>query len=73
MRRWTTTAILVAMTTASVHGQQRLGPVPPDRLTAEHREAMDAFKKARQTDVFGPFVPLLWSPEVMVRAGAMGE
>ncbi|MBI4885658.1 MAG: carboxymuconolactone decarboxylase family protein [Acidobacteria bacterium] len=61
------------MASAPLHGQTRLGAVPPDKLTAEHRAAMDAFKKARGVDVFGPFVPLLWSPEAMVRAGAMGD
>jgi len=52
---------------------ERLGPVPPDKLTAIHRAAIDAFKEARGADLFGPFVPLLWSPELMVRAGAVGD
>jgi 4-carboxymuconolactone decarboxylase len=52
---------------------ERLGPVPPDKLTAIHRAAIAAFKDARGADVFGPFVPLLWSPELMVRAGAVGD
>jgi len=51
----------------------RLGPVPADRLTAVHRAAIAAFKEARGANVFGPFVPLLWSPELMVRLGAVGD
>jgi len=52
---------------------ERLGAVPAERLTAEHREAIAAFEQVRRTALFGPFVPLLWSPEVMVRTAALGE
>ena len=41
--------------------QELLGGIPTDRLTAVHRAAMAAFKEARGADIFGPFVPLLWS------------
>ena len=51
----------------------RLGPVPADKMTPEHRAAKDAFKKARGMDVFGPFQPLLWSPELMLRTSAVGD
>jgi 4-carboxymuconolactone decarboxylase len=57
----------------SPHGPERLGPIPADKLTAEHREALEAFRKTRRMDIFGPFIPLLWSPEVMTRMAAMGE
>jgi len=36
-------------------------------------EGWEAFRKARRTEIFGPFIPLLWSPEAMVRIGAVGE
>jgi 4-carboxymuconolactone decarboxylase len=42
-------------------------------MTPEHRAAKAAFKKARGMDVFGPFLPLLWSPELMLRASAVGD
>lgn len=62
------------MASAPVQAQQRLGPIPPETLTAEHRAAMEAFRKARGgVEVFGPFLPMLWSPEAMVRTGAMGD
>ena len=51
----------------------RLGQVPAHRLNDEHRAAIEAFKAARSQDIFGPFVPLLWSPEVMVRARELGD
>jgi 4-carboxymuconolactone decarboxylase len=51
----------------------RLPPIPAEEQTAEQRDACAAFKTNRGEDVFGPFVPLLRSPEVMLRAMAMGD
>lgn len=65
--------MLGAVTSSDLSGPERLGPVPADTLTPRHRDALDAFRRARQTDVFGPFVPLLWSPDVMLRTAALGE
>ena len=57
------------------------GPTPPrDRLPEIPAEALDeaqtsasaAFLAARGTPVFGPFVPLLRSPELMTNASTMG-
>ncbi|MBI3048085.1 MAG: carboxymuconolactone decarboxylase family protein [Acidobacteria bacterium] len=61
------------MTSPHIFGPERLGPVPVDRFTARHREALDAFKRTRGAELFGPFIPLLWSPELMVRIAALGE
>jgi 4-carboxymuconolactone decarboxylase len=65
--------MLVDVASVPVHGQERLGRIPAGKLTAEHRDAIEAFRKTRQMDLFGPFIPLLWSPDVMVRMGAMGD
>jgi 4-carboxymuconolactone decarboxylase len=51
----------------------RLPPIPADRLTPAQRESVDAFKAARGVDVSGPFYPLLRSPELMTRTRAMGD
>ncbi|HEY1527284.1 MAG TPA: carboxymuconolactone decarboxylase family protein [Candidatus Angelobacter sp.] len=48
-------------------------PIPADKLTPEQKKASDDFAAERKTPVFGPFVPLLRSPEVMLRAKAMGD
>lgn len=73
MRSFIVGGVLLATTAAPLHAQARLGAVPPEKLTAEHRAAMETFKKARGADVFGPFATMLWSPEAMVRAAAMGD
>jgi 4-carboxymuconolactone decarboxylase len=53
--------------------QDRMPPVPADKLTAAQKKAIEEFKAARSADISGPFVPLLRSPEVLSRARAMGD
>ena len=66
-------AIMVVGTAASGRAQDRMPPIPPDRLTDAQKTAIAEFKAARSADISGPFVPLLRSPEVMTRARAMGD
>jgi 4-carboxymuconolactone decarboxylase len=47
--------------------------IPADKMTPEQKKAADDFLAERKVPVFGPFVPLLRSPEVMLRAKAMGD
>jgi 4-carboxymuconolactone decarboxylase len=51
----------------------RMPEIPADKLTPEQKKAADDFFAERKVPVFGPFVPLLRSPEVMLRARAMGD
>ena len=53
--------------------QDRLPPIPAEKMTPEQRKAAEEFRAARNADVGGPFMPLLRSPEVMNRARAMGD
>ena len=65
-------ALWVAVT-MPLMAQDRMPPIPPEKQTPEQRKAGEAFRANRKQDVFGPFVPLLRSPEVMLRAMAMGD
>ncbi len=71
MRRLVIGGLLLAMTSSPVLAQ-RLGLPPKDTLTAEQRAAMEEFQKQRGVGISGPFEPMLWSPEAMIRAAAMG-
>ena len=52
----------------------RLPPIPSSRMTEAQRQAVEEFKVIRKgADVTGPFIPLLRSPELMVRTSALGE
>jgi len=64
-------AVFVAA--ASAGGQDRMPPIPADKLTDAQKQAVAEFKTARSAAVSGPFWPMLRSPEVMSRARAMGD
>ena len=48
-------------------------PLATDQLNPAQDEASATFKASRGTEVFGPFVPLLRSPELMLRVQKVGE
>ena len=66
-------AAVSAMAANSASGQDRMPPIPADKLTDAQKKAIAEFKEARNADLSGPFVPLLRSPEVLSRARAMGD
>jgi 4-carboxymuconolactone decarboxylase len=51
----------------------RMPEIPFEQQTEAEKKASAEFLASRGTPVFGPFVPLLRSPEVMLRAKAMGD
>jgi 4-carboxymuconolactone decarboxylase len=51
----------------------RMPPIAADKLSAAQRQASDDFLQQRKVPVFGPFVPLLRSPELMTAARSMGD
>jgi 4-carboxymuconolactone decarboxylase len=57
----------------SVSAQQRLPTISPEQYTAEQKKAAEEFLAARKVPVFGPFEPMMHSPEVMSMARAMGD
>jgi len=53
--------------------EDRMPPLAAEELDEEQKKAAEAFKASRGTPPFGPFVPLLRSPEVMLRAASLGD
>jgi 4-carboxymuconolactone decarboxylase len=53
--------------------QDRLPLISDDKLTEAQKKAVAEFVSIRKRAIFGPFVPLLRSPELMVHAAAMGD
>jgi 4-carboxymuconolactone decarboxylase len=53
--------------------QDRMPEIPAFKLTEAQKKATEEFVAGRGTAVFGPFIPLLRSPDVMLRAKAMGD
>jgi len=56
-----------------VTGPDRLPPMPPEQQTDAQRHADAEFRADRNHDVFGPFVPLSRSPQLMMHASRMGQ
>ena len=68
--------VLAATLAAAALGaaaQVRLQTIPPESYTAEQKQAAADFEVARKVPVFGPFEPLMHSPQVMSQARAMGD
>jgi len=57
----------------AVRAQERLPTIAPEAYTPAQKQAADAFLAERGTPVRGPFEPMMYSPEVMTRARAMGD
>lgn len=51
----------------------RMPPISPGKMTAEQKRAAEEFKSGRGYEPRGPFAVMLRSPEVMLRAKAMGD
>ena len=63
----------LAVMSAAAHAQDRLPTIPPSQYTDEQRQAAADFLASRKVPVFGPFEPLMHSPQVMTQARAMGD
>jgi 4-carboxymuconolactone decarboxylase len=72
LRRTSITALLL-LTALAAHSVDRLPTIPPAQYTAEQKQAATDFEAARKVPVFGPFEPLMYSPQVMSQARAMGD
>jgi 4-carboxymuconolactone decarboxylase len=68
-------AVFAAVTlfAGPVMAQQRLPTIAPEQYTAEQKKAADEFLAARKVPVFGPFEPMMHSPEVMSIARSTGD
>ena len=73
MLRVLSAVLVVVASTIPAMAQDRMPPIPAEKQTVEQRKAAEAVRANRKQDVFGPIVPLHRSPEVMLRAMAMGD
>jgi 4-carboxymuconolactone decarboxylase len=63
----------IMLASAPALAQQRLPTIPPEQYTAEQKKAAEEFLAARKVPVFGPFEPMMHSPEVMSIARSTGD
>jgi 4-carboxymuconolactone decarboxylase len=65
-------ALLLTIAVAA-RAAERLPTIPPAQYSEEQKQAAADFESARKLPVFGPFEPLMYSPQVMSTARAMGD
>jgi 4-carboxymuconolactone decarboxylase len=65
--------MFVTVFNTPANAADRLTPISPDNYTEEQKTAAAEFIAARNVPVFGPFEPLMHSPQVMNQARAMGD
>jgi 4-carboxymuconolactone decarboxylase len=53
--------------------RERLAPIAVENMTQQQRLAAEEFKAGRGYDLIGPFAVMVRSPEVMLRAKALGD
>ena len=57
----------------AAHAADRLPTISPEKYTDEQKQAANEFMATRKVPVFGPFEPLMHSPQVMSQARASGD
>jgi len=65
--------MLTSLLATAVHAAERLPTIPPAQYSDEQKKAAEDFLATRKVPVFGPFEPLMHSPQVMSQARAMGD
>ena len=66
-------ALFALVVAANAFGATRLPTIAPGKYTDEQKKAAEEFLAVRKVPVFGPFEPLMYSPQVMSQARAMGD
>lgn len=66
-------ALALGLMATQAVAQDRMPPIPAEKYTEAQKKAAAEFAGGRGYEVRGPFVPLIRSPEVMLRAKAMGD
>jgi 4-carboxymuconolactone decarboxylase len=66
-------ALFLLAFAGSAPAQDRMPPIPADKLTPAQKKAADELIAGPRGSLVGPFIPLLRSPELMSRLQKVGE
>ena len=64
---------LISIFWSGAFAQTRLSDIPPEQYTAEQQKAAQEFEVVRKKAPWGPFAMLMYSPQLMNNARAMGD
>jgi 4-carboxymuconolactone decarboxylase len=73
LRTTRSAAAIGLLAAAAAQAADRLPIIPPAQYSDEQKKAAADFEAARKAPPFGPFEPLMHSPQVMTQARAMGD
>ena len=65
--------ILIALVAFAAVAEDRMPAIPLDKMTPDQRGPAEEIIKGPRGALYGPFVPLIRSPELMDRSSKMGE
>lgn len=65
--------VFLASVSLFANAADRLPTIPPAQYSDDQKQASAEFEAARKVPVFGPFEPLMHSPQVMSQARSMGD
>jgi 4-carboxymuconolactone decarboxylase len=65
--------LAIGLLSMHIMADQRLPTIPPVQYSDEQKKAAEEFLAARKVPVFGPFEPMMHSPQLMNQARAMGD
>jgi 4-carboxymuconolactone decarboxylase len=72
IRRLSFVLIATLGATAAI-AQQRLGPVPPDKMNDEQKKVVEDIKTGPRKEIFGPLAPIMRSPTLAYTMERFGE
>lgn len=73
MKKIVAVLALASLVNLAAQAAERLPTISPEKYSDEQKKAADEFMSARKKPVFGPFEPLMYSPQVMSQARATGD
>lgn len=68
-----TLVVCATIFSMSAQADVRLPTIAPGQYSEAQKKAADEFQAARDTPVFGPFEPMMYSPRLMTAARSMGD
>ena len=68
-----TRVALILGTSLRLAAQDRMPPIPAEKMTEEQKKAVAEFRADRKTELTGPWIALLRSPEVLTRARVLSD
>ena len=73
LMRFAIALVVFGVLNVPLAAQDRMPPIPADKLTDAQKKAAAEFAEGRGYDLRGPWVPLLRSPEMLLRAKHMSD